>query len=83
MAMFNISGFLEKFKKFDQDRSSQTENIIRAIESAVGVKVGKGSFDVRNGVLFIHGSPVLRQEIFLKKENLLPLLKAEGIFDIR
>lgn len=81
--MFNISGFLEKFKKFDQDRSSQTGNIIRAIEVVVGIKVGKESFNVRNGVLFIHGSPALRQEIFLKKENLLPILKTEGIFDIR
>lgn len=80
--MFNISGFLEKFKKFDQSKTLQTENIIKSIEKVVGVTVDKKSLVIKNGVLSIHGSPVLRQEIFLKKENLLPLIAAEGIFDI-
>lgn len=81
--MFNISGFLEKFKKFDQDKTLQTENIIKAIESVVGVKLEKKDIGIKNGILRIQGSPALHQEIFLKKENLLPLIATEGVFDIR
>lgn len=81
--MFNISGFLEKFKKFDQGKTLQTENIIKSIESVVGVRVDKKNVVIKDGILRIQGSPTLRQEIFLKKEHLLPLLSAEGVFDIR
>lgn len=81
--MFNISGFLEKFKKIDQNKTLQTENIIKSIENVVGVKVEKGSVVIKNGVLRIQGSPALRQEIFLKKELLLPLIIPEGVSDIR
>lgn len=81
--MFNISGFLEKFKKFDQNKTLRTENIIKSIDGIVGVKVSKENFTVKNGVLRIHGSPALRQEVFLKKEHLLPLVATEGVFDIR
>ena len=81
--MFNISGFLEKFKKFDQSKTLQTENIIKSIEKAVGVRVDKKVLIIKDGILRIQGSPALRQEIFLKKENLLPLIATEGIFDIR
>lgn len=81
--MFNISGFLEKFKKFDQSKTLQTENIIKNIELVVGVRIDKRNIDIKDGILKISGSPVLKQEIFLKKENLLPLISAEGIFDIR
>jgi ppGpp synthetase/RelA/SpoT-type nucleotidyltranferase len=81
--MFNISGFLEKFKKFDQNRTLQTENIIKSIEDVVGVRIDKKNIVIKNGILRIQGSPALRQEIFLKKEHLLSLIKTEGIFDIR
>ena len=48
--MLNISGFLEKFKKFDQNKTLQTENIIRSIESVVGIKVDKSSITIKNGI---------------------------------
>lgn len=81
--MLNISGFLDKFKKFDKDKSQQSENIANIIGSVTGIKIRKDNFSVKDGILVIKGSPVLKQELFLKKENLLSLLKAEGVFDIR
>jgi hypothetical protein len=80
--MFNISDFLEKFKKFDQDKTLQTENIQKSIENVVGVKVDKKDIRIKEGILHIQGSPALRQEVFLKKESLLSLIKAEGVFDV-
>lgn len=81
--MFNIADFLEKFKKFDQNKTLQTENILKILENVVGVKLDKKNIVIKDGVLRVSGSPALHQEIFLKKEHLLPLVKAEGVFDIR
>ncbi len=81
--MFNIAELLEKFKKFDQNKTLQTENIIKSIERVVGVKLEKRNLVIKDGVLRIQGSPALRQEIFLKKEHLLPLIAKEGVLDIR
>jgi hypothetical protein len=81
--MFNIAGFLEKFKRFDQNKTLQTENISKIIESVIGVVVDKKNITIKNGILYTQGSPALRQEIFLKKERLLSLVKTEGVFDIR
>ena len=81
--MFNISDFLEKFKKFDQNKTFQTEVIIKGIESVVGVKIDKKAISLKNGILRIQGSPVLHQEIFLKKDLILPVIAAAGVLDIR
>jgi hypothetical protein len=81
--MFNIADFLEKFKKFDQNKTLKTENILKSIENVVGVKVDKKNITIKDGILHIQGSPTLRQEIFLKKERLLSLVATEGINDIR
>ena len=81
--MFNISEFLEKFKKFDQNKTIQIENITKSIEKVIGVKVERENLTIKAGVLYIQGSPALKQEIFLKKELLLPLVATEGVFDIR
>jgi hypothetical protein len=81
--MFNISDFLEKFKKFERNNTTQTENILKSIENVVGVKINKKNIVIKNGVLRIQGSPALRQEVFLKKEHLLPLMTAEGVSDIQ
>ncbi len=81
--MFNIADFLEKFKKFDQNKTVRTENIINSVEKIIGIKIDKKNITIKNGVLYIQGSPTLKQEIFLKKENLLTLIAAEGVFDVR
>jgi hypothetical protein len=81
--MFNISGFLERFRKFDQGKTLQAENVARKIQGAVDFGIGKDNFVIKDGILYVRGSPALRQEIFLRKEQLLPLVATDGIFDIR
>lgn len=81
--MLNISGFLEKFKKFDQNKTLQTENILKILENTIGVRVNKENVVIKDGILRIINNPALGQEIFLKKEHLLTLVKAEGVIEIR
>ena len=81
--MINISQFLEKFKKFDNDKTLQKEKILETIEKNVGIKIAKENFDLKMGILYIKGSPIMRQEVFFKKQNLLEQLSSIGIYDIR
>ncbi len=81
--MLNISGFLEKFKKFDKDKKSQKESVIKIIEKFINMSVDPKSIEIKSGILQLRGSPGLRQEIFMKKEQLMPLLLTEKVFSIR
>ena len=83
--MLNISGFLEKFKKFDADKSLQRENIAKVLEKILGASVPTKNITIKGGALWIQGSPALKQEIFLKKTEILSVLASAGekIFDIR
>ena len=46
--MLNISGFLEKFKKFGADQSRQKENVIKSIEKVLGVSVQSENIIIKN-----------------------------------
>ena len=81
--MLNISGFLEKFKKFDADKSFQLENVAKNIEKTIGIAIPIKNLTIKDRVLYIQGSPALKQEIFLKKHQLLSLLASEKVVDIR
>jgi len=83
--MLNISGFLEKFKKFDTDKSLQQEKIAKNLEKVLSITIPIKNFTIKDCVLFIQGSPALKQEIFLKKTQLLSSFATFGekIFDIR
>ena len=81
--MLNITGFLEKFKKIDGNKNLQKENIIKSIEKVIGIIIENKNFDIKDGVLYIKASPALRQEVFMKKAQLLGLISSDGIIDIR
>jgi hypothetical protein len=83
--MINISDFLGKFKKIGADKSLQQENIAKTLEKVLGIAVPIKNFTIKDGVLFIQGSPALKQEIFFKKTQLLSsfAILGEKIFDIR
>jgi hypothetical protein len=83
--MLNISGFLDKFKKFDADKSLQRENIAKTLEKTLGVAIPIKNFTIKDGVLFVQGSPALKQEIFFKKTQIISALTDLGqkISDVR
>jgi len=80
--MLNISGFLEKFRKFDADKTLQRENIAKNLEKILGINIPSKNLTIKNKVLYVQGSPALKQEIFLKKQQLIQEIGSE-IVDIR
>ena len=45
------------------------------VKDVVGVDIEKGDIDVRNGTVFISTDPIIKNEIFLKKSEVLENLR--------
>lgn len=73
--MFNIGDFLEKFKNITPPDKFVKEELISAVKDVVGIAIEKDNIDVRNGTIFISVDPIIKNEIFLKKSEVMENLK--------
>jgi hypothetical protein len=73
--MFNISSFLEKFKKISEDNSFIKKTVIEAILFVTGFLVEEKDIEVSGSKVKIRQSSVLKNEIFLTKEKILKKLR--------
>lgn len=69
--MFNIGNFLEKFKNIAAPDKFVKDVLIIVIKDAVGVEVEKDDISVRNGTIFLSIDPVIKNEIILKKNEIM------------
>ncbi len=86
--MFNISGFLEKFRVIGQKNIFFREIVARALSEGLGIPVSFKDFKIQNNVVvFLKASGSLKSQIFIKKQKLLELLKErckeEAPYDIK
>lgn len=77
--MFNISIYLDKFKKVDSKNSSFRDCITSSINKVLGVNINKENITVRNGVVYLKTNSVIRNEIFIKKKIIMDELVANNI----
>lgn len=73
--MFNISGFLEKFKNITPPDKFVKDELVDVVKDVVGIDIEKENIGVRNGTIFISVDPIVKNEIFLKKREVLESLK--------
>jgi hypothetical protein len=69
--MFNINKFLEKFSKNIQNNQKIKEEIVQVIEKHTQVKVDSSLIEIKNAMVYISGSPALKNKIFIFKEGIL------------
>ncbi len=83
--MFDIAGYLQKFKKFSESRNAVRIVIQEALEKVCGVQIDLSSIDVKNGIARIKGTPALKNELVIKKQKILAQLsqKTSDIKDIQ
>ncbi len=81
--MHGVGDFLEKFKKLYSDKLNSRTTILQTCNGILGSSLGESSVTIKNHILYIKASPVLRMEIELKKTALLEALKSQNIVDIR
>lgn len=83
--MFNIADYFKKFARIEGDSLFLQDSIKAALYEVCGIE--KVSFDVKKGILYIKGSPIVKSLVFTKKAPLIEALKAKNpkarIFDVR
>lgn len=83
----NINIFLDKFKNFLFKKEETKKVIIKIISEEISYPVVGDMIVIKNGFIFIKGSPILRGEVIMHKEKILMRVKKEitneKFFDIK
>jgi hypothetical protein len=85
MDFSHIKDYLEKFKIILKQKDDNIDLIINVIYQHINFKFNKNNIIIKNNIVFIKSSPIIRNEIFLKKGEILNSFKEKSIFlkDIR
>ncbi len=82
--MFNISDFLAKFQKMNQAGLATRDAAAKVLSDVLGIPVLSKDIKIKNSTLYLlGGSSVLKSQLFIKKQELLTLLKEAGITTIQ
>jgi len=72
----NIGNFLERFANFRPSKNLIKEESAKVIGALLNIEIKPDNFEERDGILFLKSAnPVLKNEIFLKKNQILKVLK--------
>lgn len=74
----HITSFLDKFKKILFQKEEVKNIVTKIISEEIKYPIEKNKIKFKNGVIFVEGSPVLRNEVMMKKEQIL--LKSKKFF---
>lgn len=85
MDYFKITDLLGKFSKIISDSDSKKEIIISVLLKYTKKTISKENFKIDKNILIINMSPLVKNEIFMHKINILKDLESVGmnIKDIR
>lgn len=76
MSDFNhINNFLDKFKKILFQKEEIKNIVTKIISEEISFPLEKDKIKIKKGIIFIEGSPVLRNEIMLQKKQILIKIK--------
>lgn len=85
--MNNLDGFLKKFKTALGVLNLEKSLISETVSTVLGIQLPEGAITLKNNVVHVGGSPTLRSQIFLKKNQILESFKKhpelKKITDIR
>jgi len=83
----HITKFLEKFKKIIFQKEETREIITKIISLEISHPIEGNNIKTKNGCIYIQGSPIIRSEILMRKNNILLKLKelipGSGFIDIK
>jgi hypothetical protein len=75
--MFDISEYLNKFKKISEGRDFLRNTVSEAIKTISGITVDPKNIEVKEGIARIKEKPIVKTEIFLKKGKIIENLKTK------
>ncbi len=71
-----ISSFLDKFKKFEDPKKARGQ-IAKIISAELGEEISESAVTIKNKAIFLNINPMLKSQIFIKKEKILSAIKSE------
>lgn len=66
-----ISLFFEKYQHLLSSSSASKDVIIQVLKEKTGIDIDREHIEIRNGTIFIQESPILKNELFIKKRLIL------------
>ncbi len=84
--MFNIDKYLEKFSKSFKDAEKHKTKIIEIIEKNTQLYIPPKYLEIRENIIYIQESPVVKNKLFIYKDKILEEISKETplkIIDIR
>ncbi len=78
--MINIANFFHKFQNIDKNNSVRIDKILEIIKKEVGVIVDKNNIKIIGDTIVLNCSPVIKNEIAIKKDYIEKKFIIEKIF---
>ena len=78
--MNSITGFLQKFLKFEKDNNTKLSIILDVIKKETGLELQKEMLEIKGDNLKLNCNPVFRNEIFMHQSQIESSLKQQKIF---
>ena len=69
--MQRIEFLLERYRHLTLPDDAVRSEFVHAVARVLGVVIEKGDVSLRNGTLYVKGSPALKSELFMKRRLLL------------
>ena len=77
--MFNISIYLEKFKNIESKSSNLKSLVNDVIKNVLKVDIDKKNIEIKNGIIYLKVHPVVKNEIFIIKNNIIKELSLKNL----
>lgn len=71
----HITNFLDKFKKIIFQKEELKSLVVKTIGDEINYQFEKDKIKIKNGFIFVEGSPVVHSEIMIHKKQILEKLK--------
>lgn len=73
--MIEIKDLLNKFNKILLGEEGKKETVRQAISSVLGKEIDSKDIKIKNNIIYLNIKPIYKNEIFIKQEKILSLLK--------
>jgi len=75
--MFDISKYLEKFTIMSQSRHYLRDSVAEAIKNVCKIEIDPKTIEIKEGIVRINTKPIIKSEVFLKKNKIIGYLNSE------
>ncbi len=72
---FKLSEYLLKFRKLQVPEKVIRLEIVKNIHTVTGISLEEGCLKIRNSTVFLEVNPLIKNEIFYKKREIIDLCK--------